>query len=112
MLNYFVCTYNETNFPRTSTFCLTCKVNLFTMSGIKIHVQEEGLNGNDVGNHTRQGKQRVCKHFKEYADGTSLHGIKYIGEDGRHAIERYRTKFSMKNHIYIDKINKKSQLAP
>ena len=60
------------------------------MSAIKIHVQKDRLKENDDGNETRQGANKVTKHFKEYAEGTSLHGIKYIGEDGRHPIERYR----------------------
>ena len=37
---------------------------------------------------TRSKREIASAHFKEYAEGTSLHGIKYIGEDGRHIIER------------------------
>ena len=31
------------------------------------------------------------QHVKEYAESSSLHGIKYIAEDGRHPFERYLT---------------------
>ena len=59
------------------------------MSAIKIFTHKETLKNNeDPIDHTRQGENKVSKHFKEYAEGTSLHGIKYIGEDGRHAVER------------------------
>ena len=71
------------------------------MSAIRIHVQKDSFNGNDDGRETRRGGNRVTKHFKEYAEGTSLHGIKYIGEDGRHPIERYRTQIMMGHQIYI-----------
>ena len=30
----------------------------------------------------------LSKPLKEYAESTSLHGIKYIGQDGRHICER------------------------
>lgn len=42
-------------------------------------------------------KHGVKQHFKEYAEGTSLHGIKYIGEDGRHLCERYFNFFLLKS---------------
>ena len=30
----------------------------------------------------------MSQHAKEYAESSSLHGIKYIAEDGRHPFER------------------------
>ena len=59
------------------------------MSAIRISNHKGALQNNeDPIDHIRQGENKVSKHFKEYAEGTSLHGIKYIGEDGRHAVER------------------------
>ena len=59
------------------------------MSAIKIFNHKDTLGKNkDPIDHTRQGENKVSKHFKEYAESTSLHGIKYIGEDGRHVVER------------------------
>ena len=41
----------------------------------------------------RHRSQKTSKpfiqHVKEYAESSSLHGIKYIAEDGRHPFERY-----------------------
>ena len=31
---------------------------------------------------------KLTKQAKEYAESTSIHGIKYISEDGRHSCER------------------------
>ena len=38
------------------------------------------------------------KQASEYASGTSLHGIKYVGEEGRHFIERYAAKVYFCTH--------------
>ena len=38
-----------------------------------------------------RNKQRwFLKHAKDYAESTSVHGIKYITESGRHFCERYK----------------------
>ena len=36
----------------------------------------------------RNGKKGLPKQAKEYADSASIHGLKYISEDGRHSCER------------------------
>ena len=36
---------------------------------------------------------------KEYADATSLHGLKYIAEDERHPIERLKRELFIHTHI-------------
>ena len=36
----------------------------------------------------QNNKLSVTKQAKEYADAASIHGIKYISEDGRHSCER------------------------
>ena len=61
------------------------------MSSIRIHSQ-----GEDIPTHTDetankqsfQKQNNISKHFHEYAEETSLHEIKYIGESDRHIFER------------------------
>ena len=61
------------------------------MSAVRIAGMKDDLppDVRDQNNSSKVRKEEVTKHFKEYAEGTSLHGIKYIGEDGRHICERY-----------------------
>ena len=37
---------------------------------------------------TKQKSKSILSQTIEYADAASIHGIKYIAEEGRHAIER------------------------
>ena len=34
-------------------------------------------------------KSLLVEHFKDFSDNTSLHGLQYVGEDGRNCVERY-----------------------
>ena len=56
------------------------------MSSIKIQIpkdlEKEQIDIKDTA------ATRISKHFKEYGEGTSIHGIKYICEEGRHMLER------------------------
>ena len=35
-----------------------------------------------------KSENNISKHVKEYAEASSIHGIKYITEDGRHHFEK------------------------
>ena len=37
---------------------------------------------------SKEKSKGILSQTKEYADAASIHGIKYIAEDGRHPIER------------------------
>ena len=68
------------------------------MSAIKVNVLSAGGKGNHQNDTSKEENNKVSEHFKEYADGTSLHGIKYIGEDGRHPFERCIKKIIQNMH--------------
>ena len=40
-------------------------------------------------------------HAKEYANATSIHGIKYIAEDDRHPVERCNVNHSIQILLYL-----------
>ena len=56
------------------------------MSAVKIQIHNEPKTEQIVVKDT--AANRISKHFKEYGEGTSIHGIKYICEEGRHVLER------------------------
>ena len=39
------------------------------------------------------------QHFKDFSGNTSLHGLQYVGEDGRNWFERYYFLSTCQNHI-------------
>ena len=43
----------------------------------------------DIDSDDENELNRLGKQVSAYLDGTSIHGLKYIGEQGRHWIERY-----------------------
>ena len=56
------------------------------MSSVKIQIHNE-LQSEQIKSKDTPAT-RMSKHFKEYGEGTSIHGIKYICEEGRHVLER------------------------
>ena len=70
------------------------------MSSVKIQIHNE-LQTEQIGSKDTTAT-RISKHFKEYGEGTSIHGIKYICEEGRHVLERqFLMKSSTcKSHMY------------
>ena len=38
---------------------------------------------------TKKEKSLLVEHFKDFTNNTTLHGLKYVGEDGRNFVERY-----------------------
>ena len=56
------------------------------MSSVKIQIHNE-IKTESIGTKDTAAN-RTSKHFKEYGEGTSIHGIKYICEEGRHMMER------------------------
>ena len=39
----------------------------------------------------KKEKSLLVEHFKDFTNNTTLHGLKYVGEDGRNFVERYRS---------------------
>ena len=37
----------------------------------------------------KKEKSLLVEHFKNFTDSTTLHGLQYVGEDGRNCVERY-----------------------
>ena len=37
----------------------------------------------------KKEKSLLVEHFKDFTNNTTLHGLKYVGEDGRNFVERY-----------------------
>ena len=37
----------------------------------------------------KKEKILLVEHFKDFTNNTTLHGLKYVGEDGRNFVERY-----------------------
>ena len=37
----------------------------------------------------KKERSLLVEHFKDFTDNTSLHGLQYVGEDGRNCVERY-----------------------
>ena len=37
----------------------------------------------------KKEKSILVEHFKDFTNNTTLHGLKYVGEDGRNFVERY-----------------------
>ena len=38
----------------------------------------------------KKEKILLVEHFKDFTNNTTLHGLKYVGEDGRNFVERYQ----------------------
>ena len=38
----------------------------------------------------KKEKSLLVEHFKDFTNNTTLHGLKYVGEDGRNFVERYQ----------------------
>ena len=36
----------------------------------------------------KKERSLLVEHFKDFTDNTSLHGLQYVGEDGRNCVER------------------------